>query len=148
MIQDFCCVCQAEHVMAVDCLRKARKRRAETTSFINQEVKIGKKVANLISINTNSLKKVKKLSSKNQQLKGKTYRKAHYNPQVKTKEEASAILAKRQINDSKPGGRSRSRGWRRMETMRLGSERGTPNMARPWSFNLRDQEQSTGLVNF
>jgi len=66
--------------------------------------------------------------------KGKTIRKAHYDPHEVSDEKANEILARRLQNDSKCGGRSKSRIVSK-KSPRLGSDRGRLRLDRIYSYD-------------
>jgi len=75
--------------------------------------------------------------------KGKTHRKAHYDPKEVPDERAKQILGRRQRNDSKPGGLSKSRMFGKKHP-ELGSNRGfrRPYRERPdRPFNFDKDEE-------
>jgi len=77
---------------------------------------------------------------------GKTYRKAHYDPKEVPDDKAKQILEKRQRNDSKPGGLSKSRMFGKKH-QELGGNRGyrQPYRERPdRPFNFDEDENEDG----
>jgi hypothetical protein len=71
--------------------------------------------------------------------KGKTYRKAHYDPREVSPGRAQEKLDRRLRLDSKPGGRSNSRYQHKKSQLRLGSDRFNQpyrdRLDRPWSID-------------
>merc|ERR1719234_959667 len=81
--------------------------------------------------------------------KGKTYRKVHYDPKEVADNKAKQILERRQRNDSKSGGLSRSRMWGRRH-QELGGNRGFKRSYRerpdrPFNFDEDEDEEGPSM---
>jgi len=81
---------------------------------------------------------------RNKNPRGKTYRKAHYDPREVSRDKAKEILRRRLINDSKNGGQSKSRMWGK-EYRKLGGNRGfsrpyRERPDRPFNFDQSDDD--------
>jgi len=81
--------------------------------------------------------------------KGKTYRKAHYDPKEVADDKVKQILERRQRNDSKAGGLSRSRMWGKKH-QELGGNRGFKRSYRkrpdrPFNFDEDEEEEGPSM---
>jgi len=87
---------------------------------------------------------------RNKNPRGKTYRKAHYDPREVSRDKAEEILKRRLINDSKNGGQSKSRMWGK-KCRELGGNRGfsrpyRERPDRPFNFDQSDDDLDGPMV--
>jgi len=87
---------------------------------------------------------------RNKNPRGKTYRKAHYDPREVSRDKAEEILKRRLINDSKNGGQSKSRMWGK-KYRELGGNRGfsrpyRERSDRPFNFDQSDDDLDGPMV--
>jgi len=87
---------------------------------------------------------------RNENPRGKTYRKAHYEPREVSQDKAEEILKRRLINDSKNGGQSKTRMWRK-KCRELGGNRGfsrpyRERPDRPFNFDQSDDDIDGPMV--